>query len=152
MFIRAIRPLVLQDGNSVYVPSILRGRIARMNISANQLVRGPGGTADSIITEQGDALRTTFECALHGAGLAFCGTFDTDSLTVLDTADDTVRPWPFSDDISIRAPGTSAQVGVQSLAVRPGRNGVDRTGTDIVVLASLASQVVALDTRFVLGP
>ncbi|MEW5848686.1 MAG: hypothetical protein AB2A00_07715 [Myxococcota bacterium] len=143
------RPLLLADGKSLYVPSILRARLARLDVENGQLIRGPGNPVE---LAEGELLRTVFECVLHPTALVFCGLFDTDSIVVVDSADDTVRPWPFTSDIRVNTGDSAVRLGIQSLAMRPGRNGVDRAGNDILVLLSLATRVSALDTRFVLGP
>jgi hypothetical protein len=146
------RPLVLQDGTSVYIPSILQARLLRVDIPTLTVLKGPGGTGPALVLEDTTDLRTVFECVLHPTGLVFCGVFDSDSLTVVDARTDTVRPWPFSEDLRISELAGNIKLGVQSVTVRPGRNGVDFNGADILVLMSLASRVSAVDTRFVLGP
>lgn len=143
------RPVWLPNGKDVYVPSVLRARLSRVDVMSGDIKRG---SADPIMLEESDALRTVFECGLHLTGLVFCGIFDTDQLVVVDSADDTVGPWPFVDAIPLPGASGSMGGGVQSLAVRPGRNGVDRNGFDVLVLLSLATRVAALDTRYVLGP
>ncbi|MBI5495084.1 MAG: hypothetical protein HY904_08645 [Deltaproteobacteria bacterium] len=146
------RPLVLPDGHSVYVPSVLRARLARLDLATGAVVAGPGGAADAVHVEDTDQLSTVFECALHPTGLVFCGVFDTDSLVVVDPQGDAVRPFPFVAPINLSELSGNIRLGVQSLSIRPGRNGVDRTGADILILLSLASRVAAVDTRFILGP
>jgi hypothetical protein len=139
------KPVLLPGETSVYVPSILRAQVMRADLETSA-TNGP------ILLETSDELRTVFECVSHLSGLVFCGIFDSDALVVVDSLDDTVRPWPFLEDISLGGGSPALRHGVQSLALRPGRNGVDRAGHDLLVLMSLASRVVALDTRFVMGP
>ena len=146
------RPVILPNGLEAYVPSILRARLARLSLTDGRISRGPATSNGPIELDNSDDLRTTFECGLHPTGLVFCGLFDTDALVVVDSRDDAVRPWPFNDVIALGEGSGAMKQGLQSLAMRPGRNGVDRNGNDILVLLSLSSRVAALDTRFVLGP
>jgi hypothetical protein len=146
------RPLVLPGGAEAYVPSILRARLARLSLTDGRVIRGPGLPDGPVVLDGVDELRSVFECGLHGTGLVFCGLFDTDTLVVVDARDNAVGPWPFTDGIPVGQGSGALKQGLQSLAVRPGRNGVDRAGNDILLLLSLSARVAALDTRFVLGP
>ncbi len=146
------RPVVLPGLNAIYVPSVLQARLVRVDLTTNLVTRGPGAALAALELETTTALRSVFECVPHLTGLVFCGIFDSDALVAVDMRDDTVRPWPFTTDVPLAAAAGNLKLGVQSLAVRPGRNGVDRTGPDILVLLGLASRVATVDTRFILGP
>lgn len=146
------KPLFVTEGHALMVPSVLRARLARMDITTGQLTHGPGAPQPALVLEDTQDLRSVFECALHATGLVACALFDKDTVVFVDPRTQEVNPWPFTGPVVIPENAGQVRLGLQSLAVRPGRNGVDRTGPDVVLLMSLASRLAALDTRFVFGP
>lgn len=146
------RPVMLTDGKSVYVPSLLRAQLARVDLTTRAVTLGPGAALPALQLLPTEDLRSTFECALHPTGLVLCAVFDQDALVFVDPRQDQVNPWPFSEPLVIPENAGDVRWGLQGLAIRPGRNGVDRVGVDVVFLFSLASRLSAMDTRWVLGP
>jgi hypothetical protein len=146
------RPLVLPGKDALYVPSLLRAQLARVDLETFAVTHGPGGPEEAIRLLDTDDLRSVFECAQHATGLVMCPVFDSDALVFVDPRHNSVNPWPFVEPVVIPEDTQGVRWGFQSLAVRPGRNGVDRVGVDVVLLFSLASRVSAMDTRWVFGP
>ena len=85
-------------------------------------------------------------CGLLGAPV-----FDTDTLHVLDPRTRRLDPPPFYAPL-VLGPGRPLVDGLQAVARRPGRLGVDFVGPDTLALAGVASRVTPLELRRILGP
>jgi sugar lactone lactonase YvrE len=85
-------------------------------------------------------------CGLLGAPV-----FDTDTLHVLDPRTRQLDPPPFYAPL-VLGPGRPLVDGLQAVARRPGRLGVDFVGPDTLALAGVASRVTPLELRRILGP
>lgn len=136
------------DARSLYLGSLLRAEIYHLDAVDLQLRRGP---QDPIRLLASDDTQSIFGLQAHPSGLLFASSFDSDVLFVVDSNNDAVSPWPFARPLALNA-HSSALAGSHKIALRPGRNGVDFRGPDVLILQSLAARVVGVDTRRILGP
>jgi hypothetical protein len=86
-----------------------------------------------------------------GGGLVGVPSFDSDRLHVLDARTGELDPPPFYAPIAV-GPGRPILDGLQIVAARPGRRGIDFVGPDLFALTGIASEVVPIELRKVLGP
>lgn len=77
--------------------------------------------------------------------------FNTDRLHVLDPRTGTLDAPPYLGPLAL-GPGRPVFDGLQIVARRPGRAGVDYVGPDLFALSSIAARVVPVELRRVLGP
>ncbi|MBN2360580.1 MAG: hypothetical protein JXR83_14080 [Deltaproteobacteria bacterium] len=136
------------DGKYLYVGSLLRPHLYKIEIATAAVVRGPD---NPIVLFGSDDSQSVFSLAAHPMGLVFASSFNTDQVFAIDTADDAVSPWPFCSPLQV-GEGGIAFGGAQMLALRAGRNGVDFRGPDLAVLMSLAARIATIDTRYIMGP
>ncbi|MFH1811969.1 MAG: hypothetical protein ABIJ09_24740 [Pseudomonadota bacterium] len=136
------------DGQSLYVSSMLKPEIYKLDVASGQILRG---ASDPIRLFSASEVQSLFGLEAHPMGLLFATCFNSDQVFVVDTANDSVSPWPFVKPLQV-GEGGQAFAGAQALALRPGRNGVDFRGADLAVLLNLAARVATVDTRFVMGP
>ena len=77
-------------------------------------------------------------------------------IAVIDTANDEISPFPFSFffPAGIRADNPNSDLfdGVQFLAIRPGKPGVDFEGADIFYTTGISSKLGSVNTALVLPP
>lgn len=88
--------------------------------------------------------------ALPG-GLVGVPSFNTDRLHVLDPRTQEKDPAPFFGPLPVGA-GGAVREGLQIVAARPGRAGVDFVGPDLMALVGLSASVTPIELRKVLGP
>ena len=88
--------------------------------------------------------------ALPG-GLIGAPSFNTDRLHVIDPRAAALDPAPFFGPLAVGAGGEIFD-GLQVVARRPGRAGVDFVGPDLFVLSGISAQVTPVELRRVLGP
>ncbi len=136
------------DGKYLYIGSLLRAELYKIDLGQLRILRGP---EDPIRLVGASGPQSVFGLRWHPAGLILASSFNQDALFVVDSADDQVSPWPFVQPLALN-PDSQVLAGSQQIALRPGRNGVDFRGADLYILQSLAARVVAVDTRYVLGP
>jgi len=139
---------VTANGTYLYVGSLLHPHVYKIEIATGTVVRGPDNPI--VLFESAD-VQSIFSLVAHPMGLVFASSFNTDQIYAVDSADDSVSPWPFADPLKV-GDGGMAFGGAHMLALRPGRNGVDFRGADLVVLMSLAARIATVDTRFIMGP
>lgn len=98
-----------------------------------------------------EAVDSVFRLTPGPGGLIFAPSFDTDRLHTIDPRTGVVDGAPFFGPIAV-GPGRPLFDGLQIVAPRPGRAGVDFVGPDHLALLGIASKIVPLDTQEVLGP
>lgn len=84
-------------------------------------------------------------------GLVAVPSFNTDRLHVLDRRTAELNPAPFFEPFPV-GPGRPVFSGLQVVARRPGRIGVDFVGPDLFLLFGPGSAIVPLELRKVMGP
>lgn len=139
---------VTADGAYLYVGSLVYPQVYKIEIATGSVMRGPDNPI--VLFESGD-VQSIFSLVAHPMGLIFASSFNTDQIYAVDSADDSVSPWPFANPLRV-GEGGMAFGGAHMLALRPGRNGVDFRGADLVVLMSLAARIATVDTRYIMGP
>ena len=88
--------------------------------------------------------------ALPG-GLIAAPSFNTDRIHFIDARSKTLNPPPFFGPIAV-GPGRPIFEGLQVIARRPGRAGVDFVGPDLFAVAGIASRIIPVELRKLLGP
>jgi hypothetical protein len=121
------------------VSSLVHARVRIVGDGTQELALN-GETTDSI-----------FRLVDLGGGLVGVPSFNTDRLHILDARTGALDPEPFFAPLAI-GPGRPLFDGLQIVAARPGRRGVDFTGPDLVALTGQASELVPIELRKVLGP
>lgn len=111
----------------------------------------PDGGDVSTIRLNDDAVDSVFRMVDLDGGLVGVPSFNTDSLHVFDARTGTLDPPPFYAPIPV-GPGRPVFHGLQVLARRPGRRGVDFVGPDLFALTGIASELIPIELRKVLGP
>jgi hypothetical protein len=139
---------VTADGAWLYVGSLLRPHVFQIEIATGAVVRGPD---NPIVLFESSDVQSIFSLVSHPMGLVFASSFNTDQIYAVDSADNSVSPWPFANPLRV-GEGGMAFAGAHMLALRPGKNGVDFRGADLVVLMSLAARIATIDTRYIMGP
>ncbi len=99
----------------------------------------------------GEAVDSVFRLTPGPGGLVFAPSFDTDRLHTIDPRTGVVDGAPFFGPIVVGS-GRPLFEGLQIVATRPGRAGVDFVGPDHLALLGIASKIVPLNTQEVLGP
>ena len=136
------------DGQHLYVGSLLRPELYKIEVASATLLRGPQTPITLFASAE---VQSIFSLVAHPSGLVFASSFNTDQVYAIDGLDDAVSPWPFAEPFAV-GEGGQAFAGAHALALRHGRNGVDFRGPDFAVLMSLAARVATIDTRYVMGP
>jgi len=126
---------------ALWVGSLANGRVRALDDSGVALVdfKLNDETVDSI-----------FRLVSLPGGLIGAGSNNTDMLHVIDPVTRTLAPLPFGGPIAV-GPGRPLPDGLQILARRPGRAGVDFVGPDVLAMMR-ASRIIPLELRKVLGP
>ncbi|MCC7380200.1 MAG: hypothetical protein IT384_00110 [Deltaproteobacteria bacterium] len=102
----------------------------------------------SLSAEQVDSV---FRLVAIDGGLIAAPSFDTDRLHFIDARTGALDQAPFYAPLLL-GPGRPIFDGLQIVAARPGRRGVDFTGPDLLALAGVASRITPVALREVLGP
>lgn len=84
-------------------------------------------------------------------GLIGVPSFNTDRLHILDPYTRSLDPEPFYGPLQV-GPGGQIFDGLQIVARRPGRAGVDFVGPDLLVLSGIAARLTPVELRKILGP
>lgn len=131
----------LSQGDVTVVSSLVRAEL--LLLSGAGLIERRQLNAESV--------DSVFRLAPGPGGLIFAPSFDTDRLHTIDPRTGVVDGAPFFGPIVV-GPGRPLFDGLQIVAPRPGRAGVDFVGPDHLALLGIASKIVPLDTQEVLGP
>lgn len=132
--------LVMAGG--IWVASLSRPEVLRVSID------GEPSERFRLNDEEVDSIFRLIE--LPG-GLIGAPSFNTDRLHLIDAGRRQLNPAPFFAPLEV-GPGRPIFDGLQIVARRPGRLGVDFVGPDLFALSGLASRVVPIELRKVLGP
>ncbi|MBI2375063.1 MAG: hypothetical protein HYV07_13790 [Deltaproteobacteria bacterium] len=150
--LRVVRKLDLDDfapssavelEGQLLVSSLVLGRVRSIPLDA------PENAATININEL--PVDSIFRLTPILGSLALVPSFNSDRLHVIDLVSGELDPPPFFEPLII-GEGGSFLSGLQVVATRPGRAGVDFTGPDLFALLGLASEVVPIELRKVLGP
>ncbi len=145
------------DGKFGYIGSGTAGVLFKVNLENNTLVRGTGveGTPGPIIVTSDRQQEGTFDIEIRDE-LAFIAIFNTDQIFVMDTENDSIKPFPF---IAPFPAGQKADdpdsilEGIQGFAIRPGKPGSDFQGADIFFVTVANSRTLgSINTALVLPP
>lgn len=130
----------------------LVGALLKLDLGTNTVVNG---TRNPIIVTDLSGLSTP-NIEIDDQGFGFITLFNSDQIAVIDTKNDEISPFPFSFffPAGIRAdnPNSVFFDGVQFLAIRPGRPGVDFEGADIFYTTGISSKLGSVNTSLVLPP
>ena len=141
------------DGRFGYMGLGLVGALLKVNLETNTIVKGP---SNPIIVTDLSGLNNTGDIEINGDGFGFTTLFNSDQIAVIDTANDEISPFPFSFffPAGIRADNPNSDLfdGVQFLAIRPGKPGVDFEGADIFYTTGISSKLGSVNTALVLPP
>jgi hypothetical protein len=125
------------DGHR-WTSSLLRAQL--QNIDSRQIVELNQEPVDSV-----------FRLLVLPGKLFAAPSFNTDRVHIIDAYTGELQPAPFYAPFVV-GPGRPIFDGAQIIARRPGRAGVDFVGPDLFVLAGIASRLVPIETRKLLGP
>ena len=95
--------------------------------------------------------RACLTVVVIGGGLVGVPSFNTDRMHILDARTGAIDPEPFFAPLAV-GPGRPLFDGLQIVAARPGRRGVDFRGPDLFALTGQASELIPIELRKVLGP
>jgi hypothetical protein len=126
----------------VWLSSLAKGEVMRIDLSTE---------ARETIALNDEAVDSVFRLALLPGGLIAAPSFNTDRLHLIDVHTRALDPAPFFAPLEL-GPGRPIFDGLQIIARRPGRAGVDFTGPDLLAVSGVASRLRAIDLRRVLGP
>ncbi len=129
---------------------IAAGRIVVASLASARLQLRSGETTEEVALND-EAVDSVFRLVDLGGGLVGVPSFDTDLLHILDARTGELDPAPFFSPLVI-GPGRPVFDGLQIVARRPGRRGVDFVGPDLLALMGIASELVPIELRKVLGP
>jgi hypothetical protein len=129
---------------SLWAGSASKGAVIRIGLA------DPSGDRQSFALST-DATDSIFRLLELDGGLLAAASYNNDRLYLIDTARRMVSPPPFYEALAI-GPGRPIFDGVQVLARRPGRAGVDFSGPDLFALAGQGSRVRPIEIQKILGP
>ncbi|MFO0729116.1 MAG: hypothetical protein U1E65_35375 [Myxococcota bacterium] len=133
---------VLEAEGRSFVSSLVKAEVVALSAS---------GSEDARFHLNSEAVDSIFRLVEGPGGLILAPSFDSDRLHVIDPVLLVQDGAPFFGPIPL-GPGRPLFSGLQILARRPGRPGLDFVGPDYVALLGIASELVAIDTLKVLGP
>lgn len=129
-------------GDLLWVASLRRAEVRALPLT--------GGDAVATLTLNSDVYDSVFRWVDLPCGLLGAPSYDTDRIHVIDPRTRRLDPAPFLGPIVV-GPGRPLFDGLQAVARRPGRAGVDFVGPDLFVLGS-NSRVTPVELRRILGP
>lgn len=130
------------DGH-LWVASLARASVIAIELATRQDVTIDLGDPEEV--------NSVFRLVDLGGGLLAAPTFNRDELFFIDATTKTKNPPPFYAPLVIGA-GAPVFDGLQVIAARPGRRGVDFVGPDLYALSGLAARVTPVELRKLLGP
>lgn len=110
---------------------------------------GSGDPTELLVNDE--EVDSIFRMIELDGGLVAVPSFNTDRLHVLDLRTGQLNPPPFFEPFLV-GPGRPVFSGLQVVARRPGRIGVDFTGPDLFLLFGPGSSITPLELRKVMGP
>ncbi len=133
----------LIEEEQLWVGSLVEGRLLRINLMDELDVQ-------SLVLND-EEVDSVFRLVSLDGGLIGAPSFNTDRLHIVDAVTSEMSPAPFYEPLSV-GPGRPVFDGLQLLARRPGRIGVDFQGPDLFALSSVASRITPVELRRILGP
>lgn len=124
-----------------WVSSLVRGEIMRVDPET--------GAVTDTLTLTTRAVDSVFRLVDLGGGLIGAPSFNTDQLFVVDGR--VGAAGALGGPLSVGAGGAVFD-GLQVVARRPGRRGVDFVGPDLFALFGLSAEIVAIDLLAIMGP
>lgn len=131
------------SAGAVWVGSSVKAALRRVGLQDHTVTR------DYVLSDA--PFDSIFRIVDLDGGLIGVPSFDGDRLYLVDTRTGVVSPPPFFAPLQI-GPGGPVSDGLQIIARRPGRPGVDFSGPDLYALAGIASKVTPIELRKLLGP
>ena len=98
-----------------------------------------------------EPIDSIFRLAVLAGGLIAAPSFNTDRLHFIDARTLELDPMPFGGPLQV-GPGRPAFEGLQIIAARPGRRGVDFVGPDLFAVLGVASRITPIELRKLYGP
>lgn len=138
---RAPGSALLFEGE-LWVSSLVRPEVWRVALY---------GGDEAVFRLNDERVDSVFRLVPLPGGLIGAPSFNTDRLHVIDPRRRLLDPSPFFGPLEL-GPGRPIFDGLQVVARRPGRGGVDFVGPDLYALSGVASRVVPVELRKVLGP
>lgn len=132
---------VLTD-DALWVTSLKQGQVRAISLD--------GGPPTTLVLNA-EAIESVFRWVELPCGLLGAPSFDTDRLHVIDPRTRALDPPPFTAPL-VLGPGRPLIDGLNVVARRPGRAGLDFVGPDLFALANVASRVTPVELRRILGP
>lgn len=132
--------LVFED--RVWVGSLARGVLRGLSLE---------GGAEREIVVNDEAVDSVFRLVDLGGGLIGVPSFNTDRLHILDAVTGELDPPPLYAPLEV-GPGRPIFDGLQIVARRPGRPGVDFVGPDLFALSGIAARITPIELRQLFGP
>jgi hypothetical protein len=130
---------------------IAAGRIVVASLASPRVrIIGDDGQSRELVVND-ETIDSIFRLVELGGGLVGVPSFNTDRLHILDARTGELDPAPFFAPLRV-GPGRPVFDGLQIVAARAGRRGIDFTGPDLFALTGQASEVVPIELRKVLGP
>jgi hypothetical protein len=134
---------VIESNGALWVGSLVKGAVRRIDLVDRTK------TNDLVVDDE--MVDSLFRLVDLEGGLVGVPSFDTDRLHILDTRTGMLDPLPFGGPLAV-GPGRPIFDGLQIVARRPGRRGVDFVEPDLYALSGIASLVTPIELRKVLGP
>ncbi len=98
-----------------------------------------------------DEVASVFRLLGLAGGLLGVPSFNSDRIHIIDPRTSALNPEPFYGPLQV-GPGGLIFDGLQIVARRPGRAGLDFVGPDLLVLSGVASRLTPVELRKILGP
>ena len=137
----------LSRGGALWISSLVRPEVVQIDLASATSTPTPTRT----LTLNDDRVDSVFRLIELPGGLLGAPSFNTDTLHIIDPRSGALDPPPFYGPIRV-GPGRPVFDGLQIVARRPGRAGVDFVGPDLYCLAGVASRVIPVELRKILGP
>jgi hypothetical protein len=130
-------------GDTLWVASLARASVQAIDVG--------DGTAQTFELGDPQEVNSIFRLVDLGGGLLAAPTFNRDALHFIDATKRVADPAPFFAPLIVGA-GAPVFDGLQVVAPREGRRGVDFVGPDLYALSGLAARVTPVELRKLLGP
>ncbi|MCK6552717.1 hypothetical protein L6R52_43240, partial [Myxococcota bacterium] len=133
----------LVAADALWVGSLVHGAVRAIALDT--------GAVLTELTLSSDDVDSVMRLVELPGGLVGAPSFNGDRLFVVDPVRRVLSPPPFFGPLVI-GPGRPIFDGLQVVARRPGTSGVDFCGPELFALSGLASRVVPIELRRILGP
>ena len=113
------------------------------------------GTNNPVVLRDLSSLFLIGDIEINEDGIGFASIFENDQIAVFDTSDNQTNLNPFPFIAPFPAGSTASLIeGVQSIAIRPGRSGIDFQGADVFFTTTINTSfsLGSINTALVLPP